>query len=1017
MDPADYPWGNQNNIVSSLDLLEEEVLREASKPGPQWKRDKYLLVEGEPAATFPREISRISPRKPKPVSKTTRRRKSNVSSSRGNRSRNNNTEEEEEEEGSKKQLQLENERLQREISQWQREVEHARDEKLELEASFRRLDQEIGNGYHLAERKEKEVRIAELVTKNQKMSQLLEKKLQGHDELRGKHAELQEEHKRLTDQVTLLNRVLNSVETKHAELSTSHSSLTASYEAAHHRIEALQRDNLVLQEKLSTSNTHVQVVNEYESKIQQWERTCRELEQKCEYKSNKLKQTQKIASATQQEAQRALDRQGELEQELQDAYNHKIQLNAAVRAMEAKLEENLQVGSTQEALHRQIRQLEGALLLQNRANAELMQTCNQLLSSQRRPRTVKTPLTTRNDHAMASRVAKLTLTITSLTDKLRMTEEARNRKSRSLDILMQAFPFLLRCLDATRDQLTAAVESNDIIKNALEQIHDPNLLNRTNVNEVSVSGPMYLRLARHKYLLEAPYPIELLADQMAAQVLKGNPESATAFARAKAKRFPPFRVACSVLKGRDNQVEDENEDQMHLVLLSADSSDISGASYLNRSKINAFLEVIQSSAARKKFKTLVIGKLAEYMSKLRELAHRSASEAAVHQTSIQMLQREVAELQQELKMHNEGLNRDFGENGKVHKTRQFLLKMVDVYAEKQHENDHRQITFLTQPLTSDILITNTQNGINGPPDDRLCLSNCELDDDDVAQLLLKIHVSGVRFREINLSSNNLSDVGAQYVADFLEKAPASVRVVSLNDNKRISRYGVELIKRGLLRNQRVQRVKEDRECGDGVILRGLAIQQEFEVTGEGTDIICVILPITSENDGTTVDLKTTTPEAVDAMTEKLRQLGFRYNIRPKSAPSRLRPTTYNSKNRGGSQRTDVRPRSASAAPSSRKAPVPSSTITRRKSLPGTFINAAISRRQQIKQQQEQRFQCLEAAIRRASTPSQRVQATRSSAPTQLNSRISRRSVNRNTVGSNRRSVGNTHINTIRGLRP
>lgn len=65
--------------------------------------------------------------------------------------------------------QLENERLRHEILQWQREVEHARNEKLELEASFRRLDQEIGNGYHLAERKEKELRIAELVMKNQKV--------------------------------------------------------------------------------------------------------------------------------------------------------------------------------------------------------------------------------------------------------------------------------------------------------------------------------------------------------------------------------------------------------------------------------------------------------------------------------------------------------------------------------------------------------------------------------------------------------------------------------------------------------------------------------------------------------------------------------------------------------------------------------------------------------------------------------------------------------------------------------
>ncbi|KAG1691452.1 hypothetical protein DVH05_026942 [Phytophthora capsici] len=558
---------------------------------------------------------------------------------------------------------------------------------------------------------------------------------------------------------------------------------------------------------------------------------------------------------------------------------------------------------------------------------------------------------------------------------------------------MQAFPFLLRCLDATRDQLAAAVESNDIIKNALEQIHEPNLLHATNVNEMPVSGPMYLRLARHKYLLEAPYPMELLADQTAAQVLSGNQESATAFTRAKVKRFPPFRITFSMLKGRDSQAEDENEDQTQLVLLSTDSHDVSGASYLNRSKINAFLEVIQSSAARKKFKTLVIGKLAEYMSKLRELAHRSASEAAVHQTSIQMLQREVVDLQQQLKTQS---NCNIVDRGKMRRNQQVLLKMVDVYAEKQHENDHRPLTFLTQSLTSDLLITSSQNELNDSNDDQLCLSNCELDDDDVAQLLQKIQLSGVRFREINLSSNDLSDVGAQYVADFLEKAPVSVRVVSLNDNKRISRCGIDLIKRGLLRNQRVQRVKEDRECEDGVILRGLAIQEEFEVTGEGTDTLCIILPTSSENDVTSIDFKTTTPDAVDAMVEKLRQLGFRYNLRPGSAPARLRPNTYSSRNHSAGQRTNVRPRSASAVPSSRKAPIPATT--RRKSLPGTLTNAAITRRQQIKQQQEQRFQSLEAAIRRATLPSQR-QTSRSS--------------NGNTV---KRSVGNTHINTIRRLR-
>uniref|UniRef100_H3GEA1 Uncharacterized protein n=1 Tax=Phytophthora ramorum TaxID=164328 RepID=H3GEA1_PHYRM len=767
--------------------------------------------------------------------------------------------------------------------QWQREVEHGREEKLELEASFRRLDQEIGNGYHLAERKEKELRIAELVTKNQKMSQLLEKELQTHEEIRRAHADQQSEYKKLKEQVTLLNQVLDTVEGKNADLSSSHTTLTASYEAAQTTIETLQQEVHVLQDKLTTSNTHVQIVAEYEDKLQQWERTCRELERKCDSKVQKLTRTQQIASAAQQEAQRALHRQEELEQEVRNAHDQLIQTNATIRTMEAKLEANLkaaQHGGSHESLHRRIRHLEGELLQKDQANTDLMQTCNQLLGSQKRTGTSKVSLSTRNNHAMASRVAKLTTRIASLTDKLRSTEESRiflnlnhisDQKGRSLGVLMQAFPFLLHRLDALQDQLTAAVESNDILKSALEQMQDPpnsvsNWIKPTGVHSEAsyggpcVSGSMYLHLAREKFLLEAPYPVEQLADLTGAQALTGKSESTTSLPGAKKKRFSPFRVTSSAMKLRDNQHEEESEDQTHqLVMLSADTNDVSGASYLNRSKINAFLGVIQSSAARKKFKTLVIGKLAECLNKLRELAHRSATEAAAQNASIQMLQREVVGLQQQLKNYPIE-NQDIRDGAApttakasqdVGKMRHFLLKVVDVYSEKQQERDQRQMTFLTQPLSSDMLITEARpnhSENNGTLDDRLCLADSGLNDDDVAQLLLKVLII--------LDSNNLSDVGAQHVADFLEKAPTSVRV----------------------------RVKEDdSELDNGVAMYGLALQRDFDVTGNATEILRVVLPTPSMNEAVEIDVKTTTTEAVDAMTDKLRQLGFRSTERDSSS--------------------------------------------------------------------------------------------------------------------------------------
>jgi hypothetical protein len=76
-------------------------------------------------------------------------------------------------------------------------------------------------------------------------------------------------------------------------------------------------------------------------------------------------------------------------------------------------------------LHRRIRQLEAELLQKNRANVELMQTCNQLLGPQKRAGAGKASISGRGSHALASRVAKLTTRTAALTDTLRATEEAR----------------------------------------------------------------------------------------------------------------------------------------------------------------------------------------------------------------------------------------------------------------------------------------------------------------------------------------------------------------------------------------------------------------------------------------------------------------------------------------------------------------------------------------------------------------------------------------------------------------
>lgn len=65
--------------------------------------------------------------------------------------------------------QVERTQLLEELARVKLELAHAREEKLELEESFRRLDREIADGYNLSARKDKKIRIAELLTKNQKV--------------------------------------------------------------------------------------------------------------------------------------------------------------------------------------------------------------------------------------------------------------------------------------------------------------------------------------------------------------------------------------------------------------------------------------------------------------------------------------------------------------------------------------------------------------------------------------------------------------------------------------------------------------------------------------------------------------------------------------------------------------------------------------------------------------------------------------------------------------------------------
>lgn len=64
------------------------------------------------------------------------------------------------------------EQQRQEVEHLKHELAHVRAEKSAVTEAFQRLDREIASGYSLAERKEKELKIAEVVTKNQKVGKV-----------------------------------------------------------------------------------------------------------------------------------------------------------------------------------------------------------------------------------------------------------------------------------------------------------------------------------------------------------------------------------------------------------------------------------------------------------------------------------------------------------------------------------------------------------------------------------------------------------------------------------------------------------------------------------------------------------------------------------------------------------------------------------------------------------------------------------------------------------------------------
>lgn len=601
---------------------------------------------------------------------------------------------------------------------------------------------------------------------------------------------------------------------------------------------------------------------------------------------------------------------------------------------------------------------------------------------------------------------------------------------------MQAFPFLLQQLDAFQDKFVAAAESNEILKSALEQMQPPVLPESNELTDsrgnrddhqigaarhpkVSVPAEAYLRLARENYLLSGPYQIDLLTGYTGAIAFSDFPSPSLATAIPKAKKFAPFRVV-GVVKRNDNQQGEEEQATEEAVQLAivADANDANGTSYLNRSKINAFLHFIQGKAAKKAFKELVFTKLAEFITKLRELKSQFAAETTAQRATIQMLQREVDELKHALKHQVDSLGMltteatsttASGRRASPQSRRKLLMKLIDLYVEKQQQ--HRQSTFLTQTTSSDVLISNA-SALEPCEKDCLDISDCGIDDNDVVEVLLRIQVSGVAFHEIRLDANLLTDTGATHLANFFEKCPTCVKIVSIDGNAAISYHGVEAIKRGLLRNASIQRIEMD---PSSQVIEALETQDDFALHGIPTVVFRVFLPRQSHGAAATSHMAHASDEDVNQMVDRMHQMGFT-DLFTRSTPPAAFSVYAGATN--GTRKKRAAFNGARAAP----APTPS----------------AVSRRQIVRKQQEQKFQNLEAAIRKAAAPQGRVQAethtvasrsrhntiprsstTRSNVSASLTQRFSGIPIRPHsasaTYGSSRSIYGKAHLATVRGL--
>ncbi|KAJ0410676.1 hypothetical protein ATCC90586_003745 [Pythium insidiosum] len=874
-----------------------------------------------------------------------------------------------------------------ELSRWRDEVASLRDElalvreeKRELESAFRRLDQEIGNGYNLVERKEKELRIAELLTKNQKVAQLLEKELLEKKALQTAHAELQQDCERGQEQLALLRQVLQSAETKNAALLEANQQLTATNALTQEHAAQLQDQCTRLQMKVMDSSSGQRAaIAEYEDRIRSWEVRFTELQRRLEDKTQALRLEQERSKALELELEHYAEQKDAMEREMTSTHERLIQMNGAMTAMQATVEASVPEttrSSMAQKMRERVRLLEEELLSKNRQLDGLRAQIDERLTVDCKRASHRRDRRRLAGGDAASEINSLTRRIATLSDRLKRAEDARDHKTRCLDVLLGLLPSLLQQLDAMQDAVAATNESNAILKSAVAQLQGT----EREQDEDGDSSKSAVALAREAFVLSPPYDPELL---MGFGLCKAFESSVGPVPRVAS--VAPFHV----VTGSTTSVE-ASDKSVACFCVQAESGDASGRSFLNRCKINPFLQLVQGNAHQKRRHANVVAqlveKIAELLSRHRDALHRHATETAFFKAAMATTEREVRQLHARVKLFEAeeaaALSRR-GRSADADFRQRLLIRCIDLLSSCSAE---RQTTFLTQPdLSSDLMVLQTGDGqchamLEGSV--HLDLSQCSLGDADLEPLLLKISVSGLRVRELRLDGNAFTDDGAATLAAFLETCPPSLKHVDLSSNPHITAFGLSRIRDGLARNVRFQQVAAD---ASGETLRALTVNQLFDDGGVSTTALTVVLPRLQRRMSDGQERKAA------ELTQQLEARG----VVSKKASLRQAEAAY-------------RPRSSSDA----------STTSRPKSA---AVAVRAKGRASRSDQREQTLRTLDAAIRRASQPAApELSRRRAFSVTQMQQLLSRSARATATPAMARRlakmQFAQSHLSTIRGLK-